>query len=79
MAEIAKREARGRDALEDLVALAVDEAGVVQAVNRPAREYLGLTEDPRGRELKEVIRLARDEVDGWYPTRAGSVRVCARP
>ncbi len=48
----------------DTGALAVDEAGVVQAVNRPAREYLGLTEDPRGRELKEVLQGSCREVVG---------------
>jgi PAS domain S-box-containing protein len=39
----------------DTGALAVDADGVVRAVNEPARRYLGLTEDPRGRHLKEVL------------------------
>jgi CheY-like chemotaxis protein len=39
----------------DTGALAVDADGVVRAVNRPARQYLGLEEDPRGRPLKEVL------------------------
>jgi CheY-like chemotaxis protein len=39
----------------DQGALAVDAAGVVQAANKPAREYLGLDADPRGQPLKEVL------------------------
>lgn len=39
----------------DTGALAVDADGVVRAVNRPARLYLGLESDPRGRPLKEVL------------------------
>lgn len=39
----------------DTGALAVDADGVVRAANRPARLYLGLGEDPRGRPLKEVL------------------------
>jgi PAS domain-containing protein len=39
----------------DQGALAVDAAGVVQAANKPAREYLGLEADPRGQPLKEVL------------------------
>jgi hypothetical protein len=33
----------------------VDATGVVRAMHRPAREYLGVQDDPRGRELKEVL------------------------
>jgi len=36
-------------------ALAVDDAGVVQAANGPARQYLGLSSDPRGRSLHEIL------------------------
>jgi len=36
-------------------ALAVDPKGVVQAVNQPARGFLGLKPDPRGSTLKEVL------------------------
>jgi PAS domain S-box-containing protein len=39
----------------DTGALAVDAEGVVRAINRPAREYLGLSGDPRGRRLDEVL------------------------
>jgi CheY-like chemotaxis protein len=39
----------------DQGALAVDAAGVVQAANKPARDYLGLSFDPLGRPLKEVL------------------------
>jgi CheY-like chemotaxis protein len=58
----------------DTGALAVDADGVVQAINRPARDYLALMGDPRGKPLKEVLdahglqgiggtvyRLAEDE------------------
>ena len=39
----------------DTGALAVDAQGVVRAANAPARTWLGLDRDPRGRELKEVL------------------------
>jgi len=39
----------------DTGALAMDAAGVVQAVNRPARDYLALEGDVRGRPLAEVL------------------------
>jgi hypothetical protein len=39
----------------DTGALAVDAAGVIQAVNRPARDYLALAGDLRGRPLKDVL------------------------
>jgi CheY-like chemotaxis protein len=40
----------------DTGALAVDAAGIVQAVNRSARDYLALDKDPRGRSLTQVFR-----------------------
>ncbi len=42
----------------DTGAIAVDATGVVRAANRPAREWLGLEGDPRGRGLKEVLETA---------------------
>ena len=39
----------------DTGALAVDAAGVIQAVNRPAREYLALEGDLRGKRLEPVL------------------------
>jgi hypothetical protein len=39
----------------DTGALAVDANGLVRAVNNPARAYLGLSGDPRGRPLHEVL------------------------
>jgi len=36
-------------------AIAVDESGLVRAANRPAREYLDLEQDPRGRTIGEVL------------------------
>ncbi len=39
----------------DTGALALDARGVVRAVNKPARKYLGLVGDPRGKELREVL------------------------
>ena len=40
----------------DTGALAVDADGVIQAINRPARDYLALEGDPRGVLLDEVLR-----------------------
>jgi CheY-like chemotaxis protein len=37
-------------------ALAVDDAGIVQAANGPARDYLGIKGDPRGKPLDELLR-----------------------
>ncbi len=37
-------------------ALAVDDAGIVQAANGPARDYLGIKGDPRGKALDELLR-----------------------
>lgn len=39
----------------DTGALAVDADGAIRAMNRPAREYLGVSGDPRGRVLAEVL------------------------
>jgi len=39
----------------DTGALAVDASGVIQAVNRPARDYLALEGDLRGRRLEQVL------------------------
>ena len=36
-------------------AVALDAAGVVQAANRPARDYLGLAGQPQGRRLEDVL------------------------
>jgi CheY-like chemotaxis protein len=48
----------------DTGALAVDADGVIQAINRPARDYLALDGDPRGASLKEVLhRHGLDEID----------------
>ena len=49
----------------DTGALAVDAAGVIQAVNRPARHYLALAGDLRGRPLKDVLeRHGLEEIAG---------------
>ena len=49
----------------DTGALAVDAAGVIQAVNRPARHYLALAGDLRGRSLKDVLeRHGLEEIGG---------------
>jgi CheY-like chemotaxis protein len=42
----------------DTGAVAVDAGGVVRAANRPARNWLGLKGDPRGRALKGVLETA---------------------
>ena len=39
----------------DTGAVALDARGVVRAVNKPARQYLGLVGDARGKELGEVL------------------------
>jgi CheY-like chemotaxis protein len=39
----------------DTGALALDARGVVRAVNKPARQYLGLVGDVRGKELREAL------------------------
>jgi CheY-like chemotaxis protein len=40
----------------DVGAVALDEGGVVRAVNRPVRDYLALEGESRGRQLGEVLR-----------------------
>ncbi|MBW2268752.1 MAG: response regulator [Deltaproteobacteria bacterium] len=40
----------------DTGALAVDAGSVIQAINKPARDYLALDGDPRGASLDEVLR-----------------------
>ena len=40
----------------DTGAIAVDEAGIIQAVNRPVEEFLGLSEDVRGQPLAEHLK-----------------------
>jgi len=39
----------------DSGAIALDSEGVIRAVNRPVREYFGLSHDPRGRKLDELL------------------------
>jgi CheY-like chemotaxis protein len=39
----------------DSGAIALDPDGVIQAINRPVREYLGLDRDPRGRRFGELL------------------------
>jgi CheY-like chemotaxis protein len=39
----------------DTGALALDARGVVRAVNKPAREYLGMVGDARGKALRDVL------------------------
>ncbi len=39
----------------DTGALALDARGVVRAVNKPARQYLGLVGDVRGKELRDAL------------------------
>jgi CheY-like chemotaxis protein len=39
----------------DSGAIALDSDGVIRAVNRPVREYFGLSHDPRGRKLDELL------------------------
>jgi len=49
----------------DTGAIAVDASGIVRAANRPACQYLGLDEDPRGRPFKEVLaQTVLDKVAG---------------
>lgn len=42
----------------DTGAIAIDASGIVRAANRPARDWLGLEGDPRGRALEEVLETA---------------------
>jgi CheY-like chemotaxis protein len=39
----------------DSGAIALDQDGVIRAANRPVREYFGLSYDPRGRRLDELL------------------------
>jgi len=39
----------------DLGAVAIDASGIVREANRPAREFLGLDQEPRGRKLEEIL------------------------
>ena len=39
----------------DSGAIALDPDGVIRAANRPVREYFGLSHDPRGRRLDELL------------------------
>jgi PAS domain S-box-containing protein len=54
----------------DTGAIAIDAAGVVRAANKPARDWLGLKRDPRGRVLKEVLDAANLE-----PLREAALRI----
>ncbi|MGH0029743.1 MAG: response regulator, partial [Myxococcota bacterium] len=54
----------------DIGAIAVDADQVVQAVNRPVREYLGIDGDPQGRPLSSLLaaeKLAafKDAAEEW--------------
>lgn len=40
----------------DSGAIALDSDGVIQAVNRPVREYFGLASDPRGRRFEDLLK-----------------------
>jgi PAS domain-containing protein len=56
----------------DTGAIAIDATGVVRAANRPARDWLGLERDPRGRALKEVLEIAGVERLGGAAARISS-------
>jgi CheY-like chemotaxis protein len=56
----------------DTGAIAVDATGVVQAANKPARDWLGLEGDPRGRGLQEVLETANLESLGGAADRISS-------
>ncbi len=56
----------------DTGAIAVDATGVVQAANKPARDWLGLEGDPRGRGLHEVLETAKLESLGGAADRISS-------
>ena len=49
----------------DVGALAIDASGIVREANRPAREFLGLAQEPRGRKLEEILsaELLQEGVD----------------
>ena len=48
----------------DLGAIAVDEAGVVQAVNRPVLDFFGLADEVRGQRLEDLLAAQGLEVIG---------------
>jgi FixJ family two-component response regulator len=56
----------------DTGAIAVDATGVVRAANKPARDWLGLEGDPRGRGLQEVLETANLESLGGAADRISS-------
>jgi CheY-like chemotaxis protein len=56
----------------DTGAIAIDATGVVRAANRPARDWLGLDRDPRGRALREVLESAGLERLGGAAARISS-------
>ena len=58
----------------DTGALAVDAAGVVRAANRPAKEYLGLAEDPRGHPLERILAAPGLAVVAEAAARLGSAQ-----
>jgi CheY-like chemotaxis protein len=47
----------------DTGAIAVDAGGVIQAVNRPVREYLGVDKDPRGKKFDALFE--GDELEAF--------------
>jgi len=56
----------------DTGAIAVDSTGIIQAANRPIREYLALRGNLRGRSLDEVL-----EADGLSAVRVAADRIAA--
>ena len=54
----------------DTGALAVDAAGMIQAVNRPVRDYLALEGDLRGKLLEQVLESHGLERWARRPTRS---------
>ena len=61
----------------DIGALALDVEGVIQAANRPLRDYLALEGDPRGQAFEEVIEVhGLQEVGGTVYRLAEDRSVC---
>jgi len=61
----------------DIGALALDVEGVIQAANRPLRDYLALEGDPRGQAFEEVIEAhGLQEVGGTVYRLAEDRSVC---
>ena len=61
----------------DIGALALDVEGVIQAANRPVRDYLALEGDPRGQAFEEVIEAhGLQEVGGTVYRLAEDRSVC---